>query len=209
MTPFSIAPGLAKKFFLQTFILKRCPACSSAPWAATAPSLGLQPDLPWEGWSEPTCIPTAREAQHRPPRNSSDDTEPLWRQENRAFFVQTSPAVGKMHFLPQTVFILAAGPVWRCNSGRASAWRGEHCQATCSWPRLLCCCSHCEGSTGHVQQARQVGDRQQVKSAGYFLRKKQLKTTRIKQDWKPLAKKQGPVWSSASSNFLSRSEHKR
>lgn len=126
-----------------------------------------------------------------------------------SFFVQTSPAVGKMHFLPQTVFILAAGPVWRCNSGRASAWRGEHCQATCSWPRLLCCCSHCEGSTGHVQQARQVGDRQQVKSAGYFLRKKQLKTTRIKQDWKPLAKKQGPVWSSASSNFLSRSEHKR
>lgn len=58
------------------------------------------------------------------------------------------------------------------------------------------------------RQARQVGQRQQVKSAGYVLRKKQLKTTRIKQDWKHLATKQGPVWSSASSNFLSRSEHK-
>jgi len=43
------------------------------------------------------------------------------------------------------------------------------------------------------QQARQVGQRQQVKSDGYFLRKKQLKTARIKQDWKHLAAKQGPV----------------
>lgn len=101
-----------------------------------------------------------------------------------SFFGQTSSVVGKLHFLPQTVFILAAGPVWRCNSGRASAWRGERCQATCSWPRLLCCCSHCEGFTG--PPAGQTGGGQTSKISWLFSEEEAAKNHKHKTGLKTL-----------------------
>lgn len=104
-------------------------------------------------------------------------------------------------------FILAPVPIWSCHIGRANAWWGELFQATCSWLRLLCCCSHREGFPS--SSAGQAGGAETTSKVSWlFSEEAAAKEPRIKQDWKHLATKQGPVWSSASRNFRSRSERK-
>lgn len=174
------------------FPLKRCLACRSAPRmeAMTALTQRLQPSLPWDGWSVPPRIPTAREAQHGVPlENASYDTEPMWRTERRAFFSEPLWSCGRQAALSSpNCFYFGS---WACLE--VLEWKSEHLARGALPSDVLMAKAFVllQSSWGLSKQAKQVGQRQQIKSAGYFLRKKQLKTTRIKQDWETLGYKTG------------------